>query len=157
MVECAEKHKIDVLIPELQEKYKNVDFGILKYDLDMPYLSVLKGTLIYENANFIENMDKLLKEYTSTTKTKSEKIEQIFKMLDSMKKNRKSGGGGKKNIGVAALRSMIQDLSVLEAMINSLPPDFQVSAFDIFSGNLSSNNSPSSPGYASSANEPTQS
>ncbi|MBP3581476.1 MAG: hypothetical protein J6J33_01840 [Clostridia bacterium] len=52
---------------------------------------------------------------------------------------------------------MIQDLSVLEAMINSLPPDFQVSAFDIFSGNLSSNNSPSSPGYASSANEPTQS
>lgn len=157
MVECAEKHKIDVLIPELQEKYKNVDFGILKYDLDMPYLSVLKGTLIYENANFIENMDKLLKEYASTTKTKSEKIEQIFKMLDSMKKNRKSGGGGKKNIGVAALRSMIQDLTALEAMIDSLPPDFQVSAFDIFSGNLSSNNSPSSPGYASSANGPTQS
>ena len=141
LVSTAEYLNIDVLTPEVIKKLeqdKNLMPDVLKYDLFMPYLSILKGDIEYKSDGMIEKIKQLLSDYNSRQSTRIANITQIYEMLSNIRTGDGSFEQGGKT-GIGGLRAIARDIEILSKCMEYLPDELQMLIKDLYDKNFKLN------------------
>lgn len=140
MIKNAEYIGIEFLTPEIIEKLKNNKMlypDILKYDLFMPYLSILRGEIEYKSDGMIEKIKQLLSDYNSRQTSRISSITVIYELLSNIKTGSSQGHGG--ITGLDGLRAIARDIEVLARIMDKLPKELQMSIHEIYTKNFKIN------------------
>ena len=141
LVSTAEYLNIDVLTPEVIKKLeqdKNLMPDVLKYDLFMPYLSILKGDIEYKSDGMIEKIKQLLSDYNSKQSTRIANITQIYEMLSNIRTGDGSFEQGGQT-GIGGLRAIARDIEILSKCMEYLPDELQMLIKDLYDKNFKLN------------------
>lgn len=111
------------------EAKPDLQTDILCYDLEMPYLSILRGDLTYSNTGFLQSVKDLLEKYNSTNNKRGEKIELIYYMMDNLSRGQEGSG----LTGLEALKAIYSDLEIIEIVSKYCSAEVQMSIFDLYS------------------------
>ena len=138
----AKYFNIDTLTPDviknLKEKNKFCP-DILQYDLFMPYLSILKGELEYNNNQLVDRIKNLLVEYNGRQSQRISAITSVYSILNSLNKDGFKGQGGMS--GIEGLKAIERDMELLNRIMIYLPDELQMSIYEIYNKNFQLNQS----------------
>jgi hypothetical protein len=117
---------------------ENIVENVLKYDLFMPYLSILKGDIEYKSDGMIEKIKQLLSDYNSRQSTRIANITQIYEMLSNIRTGDGSFEQGGKT-GIGGLRAIARDIEILSKCMEYLPDELQMLIKDLYDKNFKLN------------------